>query len=291
MGYSHDFTGLTEKVQCTSPVLWRQFENVLAAYWEASGEVQGQGYYVSANPRLSVFFSDVSSIKVLGSEQSRSLARAIYVPAGMQLRTSFTETVAFSHLDIHLDFAWAVQFLSASLPRSAAVSLLERPAECDDIADLQGIALLLAEELRMSKRHTIYAESLAASLLAGVLDIDAMDQDPVNARLTASQMRKVVARFEDGGGKRLTIAQMAEAVSLSESWFSQVFKNTTGVTPHQWQLNRRVEEARGLLSNSELTVADIADRLGFSDQAHLTKSFRQLVGETPAAWRRSNRAR
>ena len=52
MGYSHDFTGLTEKVQCTSPVLWRQFENVLAAYWEASGEVQGQGFYVSANPRL-----------------------------------------------------------------------------------------------------------------------------------------------------------------------------------------------------------------------------------------------
>jgi AraC family transcriptional regulator len=76
---------------------------------------------------------------------------------------------------------------------------------------------------------------------------------------------------------------------LSESWFANVFKQTTGKTPLQWQLGRRIELAQKLLSESDLTVADIAAQLGFSDQAHLTKAFRQIAGETPAAWRRLQR--
>jgi AraC-like DNA-binding protein len=41
-----------------------------------------------------------------------------------------------------------------------------------------------------------------------------------------------------------------------------------------------------LIGNGEVTVAGVAAQLGFTDQAHLTKAFRQIVGETPAAWRR-----
>ncbi|MCY1250730.1 Arabinose operon regulatory protein [compost metagenome] len=80
---------------------------------------------------------------------------------------------------------------------------------------------------------------------------------------------------------------MAATVGLSESWFSNVFRQTTGKTPLQWQLAKRIDDAKGLLLKSDLTVADIAVQLGFSDQAHLTKVFRQIVGDTPAAWRRT----
>ena len=111
------------------------------------------------------------------------------------------------------------------------------------------------------------------------------------ARLTAAQMRRVALRVEEARGHRLSIAQMAESVNLSESWFSLVFKNTTGLSPHQWQLNKRLEEARILLTDTDLSVADIADRLGFSDQAHLTRAFRQLVGRTPGSWRRTQTRR
>jgi hypothetical protein len=48
----------------------------------------------------------------------------------------------------------------------------------------------------------------------------------------------------------------------------------------------RVAKAKQLLGTSDLPVASIAAQLGFSDQAHLTKVFRQIVGDTPAAWRR-----
>ena len=89
----------------------------------------------------------------------------------------------------------------------------------------------------------------------------------------------------------LDVAEMAETVGLSESWFANVFKQTTGKTPLQWQLGKRIDLARKLLVESELTIADIAAQLGFSDQAHLTKAFRQIAGETPAAWRRVRQVR
>ncbi|MFJ1294120.1 helix-turn-helix domain-containing protein, partial [Paracoccus yeei] len=59
--------------------------------------------------------------------------------------------------------------------------------------------------------------------------------------------------------------------------------------PLQWQLSRRVERAQHLLLHSDLRLADIAGQLGFADQAHLTRVFRQTCGAPPAAWLRQNR--
>ena len=289
MSYLHDFTGRTERLRPLAPVQWRQLENVLVAHWKTAGECGGTGEYLSANPRLTVFFDDMSSVSATAASVTRQLSRAIFVPAGMTLTTRFSKPLTFAHLDIHMDLGWAVRFLSSALPRAQVLDVLSRPIERDDISDIEPLARMLVGEISAPRRHALFAESLANGLISGVLDLDDRHGDTGNARLTAAQMRKVTQRFEAGGGRRLSIAQMAGAVGLSESWFSLVFRNTTGVTPHQWQLNNRLDLARKLLRESDLSVADIADRLGFSDQAHLTRAFRNRVGETPASWRRGNR--
>lgn len=289
MGYKHDFTGETQKVHCLKPVQWRLTDNILAAYWEARGDAGAKGHYLSANPRISLFFDDVRSIQVVDAMGPRPLAQAIYVPAGALMDTTFTRDLNFAHLDIHLDLGWAAQVLSPLLPRPDALRLLSEPAGCDIITDLEPIGRVIVGEVQGNRRPDLFLETLSASLLTGVLDLAEPASDPVNARLTTAQMRRVTARLEAANGQRLSIAQMAEAVNLSESWFSQVFKNTTGQTPHQWQLARRVEQSQDLLIDTDLSVADIADRLGFSDQAHMTRIFRQIIGETPAAWRRGHR--
>lgn len=289
MGYSHEFTGHTESLRSLSPVEWRQFENALVAYWQAEGDRGATGQYMSANPRLSFFFDDVSSISATTGDETRHLSRAVFIPAGMPLRTCFSKPLCFAHVDIHIDAGWAVQFLSTVLPRSAAMQLLEEPCASNEVANIEPLARLLVQEIRTPSHHDLFAENIINSLLCGVLDLNRRPSDDSNARLTGAQMRKVTQRFDASGGKRLNTAQMAEAVNLSVSWFSLVFRNTTGMTPHQWQLTKRVDRARDLLLGSDLNVADIADRLGFSDQAHLTRSFRQIVGETPASWRRNQR--
>ncbi|MGK7752075.1 MULTISPECIES: helix-turn-helix domain-containing protein [unclassified Roseovarius] len=289
MGYSHDFSGQTEKLHCIRPVQWRQFDNALVAHWEASGDRGATGQYVSANPRLSIFFDDMSSISATTGTGTGRLARAIFVPAGMELRTRFSKPLRFTHVDIHMDYAWAIQFLSGAIPRSSAVEVLDNPVERDDVTDIEPLARLLVKEIANPTRHALFVESLVNCLITALLDMDQQSTETGNARLTAAQMRRVALRVEEARGHRLSIAQMAEAVNLSESWFSLVFKNTTGMSPHQWHLNKRLEQARNLLTETDLSVADIADRLGFSDQAHLTRAFRQLVGKTPGTWRRDQR--
>ena len=124
-----------------------------------------------------------------------------------------------------------------------------------------------------------------------MLDIPEPASEQQNGRLTQAQMNKLISRIDSRGDCRLSVAEMAATVGLSESWFANVFKQTTGKPPLHWQLGKRIDQARAMLLETDLTIADIAAQLGFSDQAHLTKAFRQLAGETPAAWRRMRQVR
>ena len=72
---------------------------------------------------------------------------------------------------------------------------------------------------------------------------------------------------------------------LSPFHFSRLFKGSTGLTPHQYVLRWRVEESKRLLRHSNMEIADIAQRLRFSDQSHFTSLFHRLTGETPRRWR------
>src|SRR3546814_9473204 len=59
MSYQHQFTGLTEGIRSTAPLRWRGFDGLVSAFWEAEGERGGGGYYISANPRISFFFTEI----------------------------------------------------------------------------------------------------------------------------------------------------------------------------------------------------------------------------------------
>jgi len=84
----------------------------------------------------------------------------------------------------------------------------------------------------------------------------------------------------------LSLADVANAVGLSVAHFSRAFKKSAGLSPHQWLLQARVDTAKTLLADPDLTLAQVALRSGFSDQSHLTKVFSRMAGTTPGSWRR-----
>jgi AraC-like DNA-binding protein len=86
-----------------------------------------------------------------------------------------------------------------------------------------------------------------------------------------------------------TIAELARECGLSSGYFSRAFRQTTGVTPHQWLIGKRVERARQLLLGNGLGLADIALVCGFVDQSHFTRVFTKFEGESPGRWRQRNR--
>ena len=285
-------TCFTEGIRAVAPVKWRSLDGMLGVFWEAEGQTGAKGYYLSPDPRIVIFFNDVaqhirmSSRDARFGSDTRRMTRAIYVPAGVPLWTEFTAAHRFSHLDLHLHKDRLLKFLSSSIGRSAALTTLRQSVEIQDVRTIEAIAGLLADEVKSPAKHDIFAESLVGSIATGLLHIPHDSSEQSEGRLTDAQMNKLVARVEAAHDQRLSVAEMAATVGLSESWFAAVFKQTTGKTPLQWQLGRRVELAQSLLMEGDLTLAGIAAQLGFCDQAHLTKAFRQVAGETPAAWRR-----
>jgi AraC-like DNA-binding protein len=86
------------------------------------------------------------------------------------------------------------------------------------------------------------------------------------------------------GAVRLT--ELARECRLSVSHFSRAFRQSMGVAPHRWLMNRRVELAKDLLRDRDSSLSEIALRCGFADQSHFTRVFTRRAGVSPGAWRR-----
>ena len=104
--------------------------------------------------------------------------------------------------------------------------------------------------------------------------------------LSRRNERYAKARLSDPSAAPQLIGEIAQHCKLSRSHFSKAFKQSTGLSPYAWQLQQRLQRARQLLNEDELSIAVIADRCGFADQSHLTRQFKLHFGSTPALWRR-----
>jgi len=79
---------------------------------------------------------------------------------------------------------------------------------------------------------------------------------------------------------------MAAAAGLTRMHFAAQFRTATGLRPHDFVLQRRVERAQESLRNPELALVDVALSDGFQTQAHFTTVFKRFAGGTPHRWRR-----
>jgi transcriptional regulator GlxA family with amidase domain len=100
------------------------------------------------------------------------------------------------------------------------------------------------------------------------------------------QLSRVLALLDANLASAIQVKDLAAAACLSESCFSHAFRCTVGEPPATHVRRRRVELAQQLMLSTEKSLAEIACECGLADQSHLTKLFRQLLGSTPAAWRR-----
>ena len=86
----------------------------------------------------------------------------------------------------------------------------------------------------------------------------------------------------------IRIADLATACQLSPSHFSRCFRESFGTSVHQWLIRLRIDTAKNLLREPELSLAEVGARAGFCDQAAFTRAFTTLEGTTPFRWRKLN---
>jgi AraC family transcriptional regulator len=83
-------------------------------------------------------------------------------------------------------------------------------------------------------------------------------------------------------GETISLDKLADVAGLSRSHFSRMFKQSKGVSPGNYLVRRRVERTMELLTGTDVSLAEIALTVGFSDQSHYSRSFRKHVGIWPA---------
>ena len=83
----------------------------------------------------------------------------------------------------------------------------------------------------------------------------------------------------------LSLAALAEIAGMNLCYFSRLFKQSTGVSPHRYVLEQRISRAQQFLRSSDMTIFEVSVRTGFVDQGHFTKVFRRFVGVSPTEYR------
>jgi transcriptional regulator of acetoin/glycerol metabolism len=107
--------------------------------------------------------------------------------------------------------------------------------------------------------------------------------------LSPGALRRVREYVETHLSASTDLATMAGVAGLSMHYFARGFKQSAGVTPHHYLTQKRVERAQDMLAHTDLSLSEIALAVGFSDQSHMTRQFRQIVGITPGQFRWTNR--
>jgi AraC family transcriptional regulator len=124
-------------------------------------------------------------------------------------------------------------------------------------------------------------------------------ESPANATSAAGVRQRGLARWQSREAieyinanlaSKLTLAEIAKVVCLSNGHFSRAFKISHGVSPWAYIIMARVERAKRMIRATREPLSQIASACGFADQAHLCNAFRRRVGVSPGIWRRAHLA-
>lgn len=169
------------------------------------------------------------------------------------------------------------------------LELLPRLGIRDEL--IQSAALTAGEIVRDGHGGQWVADGLAHVLATQLVrrhSTAASIREPVARGLPRGRLARALEFMEEHLEQPIGLHDMAASIALSPVHFSREFKRSTGSTPHQHLLALRVGRARRLLATN-LPIAEVAVRCGFSHQEHLTRVFGRLVGITPSAYRRALR--
>jgi AraC family transcriptional regulator len=169
--------------------------------------------------------------------------------------------------------------------------LLERTAHPDSITSR--LLLSAADSLEGNGaldtlfRHQLI-DLLATRVLAAHTGSPAPFQ-PTMGGLSPKVLLRAIERLRSDSDADVSLAALASDAGLSRFHFCRAFKESTGLSPHAWLRQHRLEQAMNMLRDTDASVVSVAAALGYASQTAFAAAFRKLTGETPSDWRRRRR--
>ncbi|MCK1745689.1 helix-turn-helix transcriptional regulator [Bradyrhizobium sp. 139] len=166
--------------------------------------------------------------------------------------------------------------------------LLERTGHPDAITSR--LLLSAADSIEGSATlDTLFRQQLtdllATRLLAAHAGVPTIVQ-PTIGGLSPTILRRAIERLRSNSDADVSLSALACDAGLSRFHFCRSFKESTGLSPHAWLRQHRVEQAMNMLRESDESVVSVAAALGYSSQTAFAAAFKKLTGETPSDWRR-----
>ncbi|SOC35849.1 AraC family transcriptional regulator [Rhizobium subbaraonis] len=271
----------------------RHWNGIVADLWDVECAPNAGGFYVGQDPRIFIVLEAEGggncNLKVApsarGMVQSDHRHAISYVPAGMELWAEVVDLSFVRHLDLHFD----IDILRQRLADEFDSQPVETPRLMFDDPRIMSLAELIAAECANPQPlHDLYGDGLSLALIIDLFKVN-RPQPRKRSQLAAWQLRRVTDYIDENCLRSIRLEELAGLTGLSQSHFSHAFKATTGLAPHQWQMNARLERAKNILRKHDTPLTAIAAETGFADQAHFTRVFRKNVGTTPARWRKMTR--
>jgi AraC family transcriptional regulator len=144
------------------------------------------------------------------------------------------------------------------------------------------------ENPTIENRH--YSEALGIVLMHEIMRLNrgAPRVEPqIKGGLAAWQQKAVTTYIEEHVAERISLATLAQLARLSPYYFCRAFKQSFGIPPHRYHTNRRIEHAKALLAQRDVSVTDIGMSVGFSETSSFSAAFRKATGVTPSSYHRS----
>ena len=209
-------------------------------------------------------------------------------PTARSLRETWNADSEF--LEIYLMSTLFSQ-ITSELINVERLEILPQPSIRDPL--IQQLGLSLKAELENTVRelsginkvgNRLFAEStsmlLAVHLIKQYSSHKPVVQDNPH-KLPKHKLQVVTDYIQTHLNEDISLEALAQEVGMSIHHFSRLFKRSLGYSPYQYVLKCRVEQAKVLLLQRQLNIADVAFTVGFSSQSHFTQHFKRFVGATP----------
>lgn len=282
-------TSSIEGISVLGDLKWRAFDGVIADVWSVACGRRAHGEYVSEDPRLFVVLEmeGPGGLTLRHEAGWRRITEATpmsvsYIPAGYPLRGDASGLTRLRHLDLHLDTTAMTRRLSGAL----GADRLDMPLLGIRDESVAAIARLIAAECESeAPLADLYGEGLLTAMLTALFRV-APREGRRRSPLSPRQLQRVQAYIEEHCLENIRLGDLAGLAGLSQTYFSHAFKASTGMGPSRWHMRARIRRVQQLLLRKDASLTEVAALAGFADQAHLTRVFKQHVGDTPAAWLR-----
>ncbi len=214
------------------------------------------------------------------------------------IRTFFEQRPDVTLMDLRLPGMSGVEAIEAIRQQSASACIVVLTAYEDDLDPGDRFRLNVQAAVSKNQQSSELLRVIRAAFQASTR-FGTPPKPPAPAKMVEAQrpgpwsgiasdsLRRVLRHIREHLSGKITLAELARIAGTSRHHFVRRFKTACGVTPYQYVLACRVEQAKHLLSSSEMTLAQIAYEVGFASQSHFHTTFLKLTGTTPDSFRRS----